>query len=167
MNLIEAYLGELDHESEATRRLLAAAPESKFDWRPHEKGKSLGELCSHIANAPGAMSQVLGAQHFDIGQRPEDDTVMSSTAEVIETHDKNVAAAREWIANLGPKAGETWKLLRGDEELMAMPRAAAIRSFLFNHLYHHRGQLSTYLRAMGEVVPPVYGPTADIDPFAA
>ena len=82
-------------------------------------------------------------------------------------HDAAVKGAMEWMSGLGESAGATWKLMSGDKEMMAMPRATAIRFFLLNHLYHHRGQLSTYLRATGEVVPSVYGPTADVDPFAS
>lgn len=166
MNLIDAYLGELEHEAESTRRLLEAAPESKYGWRPHEKGMTLGELCSHIATAPGQMTEVLGGDSFDIEQRPGHGEAPASRDELLKAHDASVSTAKNWIANLGPSAGAMWTLYRGDAKLMEFPRAAAVRSFLFNHWYHHRGQLSTYLRSIGEVVPPVYGPTADIDPFA-
>ena len=166
MNPIDAYLMEMEQESATTRRMLESVPESKYDWRPHEKGMSMAELCGHIASIPAGMPQVLNGDGFDISQRPEPEAPPATTAETLATHDAAVKGAMEWLSGLGERGGETWRLMQGDKELMAMPRAAAIRFFLLNHLYHHRGQLSAYLRAAGEIVPSVYGPTADVDPFA-
>ena len=166
MNPIDAYLMEFEQESATTRRVLESVPDSKYGWSPNPKGKSMAELCGHIASIPAGMPQILGADSFDISQRPPPETPPANRAETLATHDAAVKSALEWMSGLGESAGESWRLMRGEEELMAMPRAVAIRFFLLNHLYHHRGQLSAYLRAAGEVVPSVYGPTADVDPFA-
>ncbi len=166
MNMMEGYLAELEMESQSTRALLEAAPEAKYGWRPHEKGMSLGQLCGHIAGAGAQMTQILGGDGFDINDRPEPNEGPATRAELLKMHDEAYAATKDWLSSLGPRAGEMWSLKKGDQEIMAMPRAVAIRSFLFNHTYHHRGQLSTYLRSIGEAVPSVYGPTADVDPFA-
>ena len=83
----------------------------------------------------------------------------------LERFDAGVANLKTWLGGLNGEAMETWRLMNGDEEMMAMPRIVAIRAFLLNHTYHHRGQLSTYLRASGQIVPSVYGPTADDNPF--
>ncbi len=165
MNPIEAYLAEFEQEAATTRRVLAAAPVSKYDWRPHEKGMSMGELCSHIAHAPAGMTQVLAGDSLDVSQIPPPDEAPASKDVLLAAHDEATRACLAWMSNLGEKAGEMWRLTNGDEELMAMPRVIAIRFFLLNHLYHHRGQLTTYLRSVGEVVPSVYGPTADENPF--
>lgn len=167
MNPMEALIQELDHEAATTRHVLECVPEAAYAWRPHEKGMSMGELCGHIASLPGSMPQVLGAEGFDVSQRPGPEAAPATTSETIARFDESVSAAREWLTGLGERAGETWRVYQGEDEIMAMPRAAAIRFFMFNHLYHHRGQLSAYLRAAGEVVPSVYGPTADVDPFAS
>ena len=164
MNVIEMYMAELEGEAASTRRILESVPEAKYDWRPNEKAMSMAELCGHIASVPGGMAQVLGGQSFDISQITGPDAVPANRAELLATHDAAVRGAQEWLSGLGDAANETWKFTRGDEVLMELPRVAAIRSFMFNHLYHHRGQLSTYLRVAGERVPSIYGPTADENP---
>jgi uncharacterized damage-inducible protein DinB len=166
MNTTDTYLMEFQHESATTRSVLEAVPEAQYGWRPNEKGMSMAELCGHIATIPSVMPQVMSADSFDISVRPDPDPAPTTTAETLALHDASVAATTEWLSGLGDTANGTWHVMKGDQELMAMPRTAAIRSFLLNHLYHHRGQLSAYLRAAGEVVPSVYGPTADVDPFA-
>ena len=94
------------------------------------------------------------------------ETAPSSRADLLIRLDENARAAHEFLNGLDDdRAHETWRLMKGDQELMALPRLAAVRSFLFNHLYHHRGQVSSYLRIAGEKVPVVYGPTADENPF--
>ena len=165
MNLIDLYLAELEHEAVPTRRLLESVPESKWDWRPHEKAMSMSELCAHIASIPEIVTGVVGGASFDVSQIKGPGPTPAGRAELLERHESAVRTAQEWLSGLGEAANESWRLTRGDEELMAMPRTVAIRSFLFNHIYHHRGQLSAYLRAAGERVPSVYGPTADENPF--
>ena len=167
MNPTEAFLAELGQESTATRKILASAPADQYAWRPHEKGMSLGELCGHIAGILQNMPEFLGRESFDIAQRPEPVPPPATREETLERFDLGLERSQGWLAGLGDSVGETWRLVRGEDEMMAMPRAAAIRAFLLNHVYHHRGQLSTYLRAMGEPVPSVYGPTADVNPFDA
>lgn len=165
-NITGAYLAEFQQESVATRRVLEAVPESKYDWRPNEKGMTMAQLCQHIATIPSIMPQLIGGDGFDIAARPDPEPAPKNTAETLALHDAGVAATTEWLSNLGAAANDSWRVMKGDQELISMPRSAAIRSFLLNHLYHHRGQLTTYLRAAGEIVPSVYGPSADDDPFA-
>ena len=165
MQIIEMYLQELGQESETTRNIMASVPEDLYGWRAHEKGMSIGELLGHLSTVMMSMPDVLGGESFDIGDRPSPDDPPTSREQVLEGFDAACARATEWVGGLGESAGDTWRLYRGDEEIMAMPRAAAVRFFLFNHLYHHRGQLSAYLRAAGAIVPSVYGPTADVNPF--
>lgn len=165
MNMIDAYIHEFEQESETTRRVLESVPEDRYGWRANEKGMSIGELCHHIAELVNNMPDVIGGESFDIGMREEPAGSPSTRAELLAAFDAAKARAAGWMAGLGEGAGETWKVFRGDTELMSMPRAAAIRFFLLNHLYHHRGQLSAYLRACGAAVPSVYGPTADVNPF--
>ena len=165
MNPIDAYLGELEHESVATRRLIEAVPEDKWNWKANDKAMSLAELCGHLAGITEGMPNVIGGVSFDISQRPGPAPAPANRDAAVEQFDAAVRGAQEWLAGLGDAAMEKWTLTNGDTEVMSMPRVAAIRTFLFNHLYHHRGQLSAYLRAAGAHVPSVYGPTADENPF--
>ena len=165
MNMIDAYISEFEQESETTHRVLEAVPEDRYDWRANEKGMSIGELCHHIAELVNNMPDVLGGESFDIAMRDEPEGSPPSRDELLADFDAAKARASAWMGGLGDRAGETWKVFRGETELMSMPRSAAIRFFLLNHLYHHRGQLSAYLRACGASVPSVYGPTADVNPF--
>ena len=166
MRTVDPFLAELEHETATTRRLLEHVPEEKYSWRPHERAMSMGELARHIAGIPGGMADLLGGESFDIGNRPDSFESAASKAELLAQMDESAGKAQAWLNGLDNGAAmASWYLKRGDETLMTIPRAAAIRSFMFNHLYHHRGQLSTYLRIAGETVPSVYGPTADENPF--
>lgn len=165
-NPMDAYLAEFEQEAATTRRLIEAVPEEKWGFRANEKGMSIGEVCGHLATVAGGMPEVLGGEQFDIAQRTGPGPAPESRARALEEFDAGTRAAQAWMAGLGPKAAETWRLVNGEQTVATMPRAAAIRFFLLNHLYHHRGQLSAYLRASGAPVPSVYGPTADENPFA-
>jgi len=167
MHPTEAFLAELEQEAATTRSLLEQIDEAKYSWRANDKAMSISELGAHIASIFQGMPGVLGGESFDITQRPAPEDAPTDRAAMLALFDSGLDETKNWLDGLGDSAFETWRLFRGDEPLMEMPRAAAIRSFLFNHLYHHRGQLSGYLRAAGEFVPSVYGPTADIDPFAS
>ena len=166
MNPMDAFAQEFEHESAATRTLIEAVPEDKYGWRAHEKAMTLGELVGHLAGICEGMPQVMDGDSFDIAQRPGPDAGPTNRADALARFDAATKGALAWMTGLGDRALDTWKLYSGEQELMAMPRMAAIRGFLMNHSYHHRGQLSGYLRAAGAAVPSVYGPTADVDPFA-
>ena len=166
MNPTDAYAHEFAQEGATTRALIEAIPEDKYTWRAHDKAMTLGELCRHVCDISANMPGVLGGATFDIRQRSGPGPAPTSRREALEVFDTAMAGVTTWLRELGPRAQETWTLYSGEQELMAMPRAAAVRSLLLNHTYHHRGQLSAYLRAASVAVPSVYGPTADVDPFA-
>ncbi len=166
MRTVDPFLAELEHEAVTTRRLLEHVPEEKYSWRPHERAFSLGELAWHVAGIPGGMAELLGGESFDMGNPPDSFESAASKTQLLAEADESTGKAQAWLNSLDEEAAAfPWRLMKGDQELMTIPRAAAIRSFMFNHLYHHRGQLSTYLRIAGERVPSVYGPTADENPF--
>ena len=165
MNPTDALVAELEMESVATRRILESVPENKYDWRPNEKGMSMAELCGHIASIPAGMSGVLGGESFDVTEITGPDAAPANQAELLKQFDEAIQTGKSWLAGLGSAAMETWKFTNDGAVLMEMPRIVAVRSFMLNHTYHHRGQLSAYLRAAGEAVPSVYGPTADVNPF--
>jgi uncharacterized damage-inducible protein DinB len=129
---------------------------------------SLGYLAMHIATAQGACAGWTLKEAYDFGagsNRPNDPT---TTAEILEAHDKSVSQVKEILGKLGDEGlGQSWEARMGGQTLMKMPKAAVVRNIVLNHIYHHRGQLSVYLRLLDVPVPSIYGPSADENPFAA
>jgi uncharacterized damage-inducible protein DinB len=160
-----ALLPEFDHEMATTRKTLERVPEDKFDWAPHQKSMKLGQLASHIADMPSWGTVGLKQDSMDlapVGGAPYQPFQAASRAQVLERFDKNVAAARAAIADTDdPGYMKPWSLLRSGQTLMTMPKVAVVRSFMINHIIHHRGQLSVYLRLNDVPVPSIYGPSAD------
>jgi uncharacterized damage-inducible protein DinB len=163
MALKDALLPEFDHEMGTTRRVLERVPEAEFAWKPHDKSFNLGQLAGHVANIPHWVAAIVQNTVFDLADaedaRPR---VPESTEWLVSQFDKNVSAARAGIAGLtDPEFLAPWTFKNNGQIVFTMPRAAALRSFVMNHLIHHRGQLTVYLRLKNVPVPPVYGPTAD------
>jgi len=163
----EALIAELQAEAPATRRVLERVPGDRLDWRPHPKSMSLGQLAQHLAALPGSISRLaaldgLDAATVDFKQEPAE-----SSEALLAAHDASVAQARDYLAGLTEEtAMAPWRLSHGDREVFTLPRVGLMRTLAFNHLYHHRGQLTVYLRLLGVPVPSVYGPSADENPFA-
>jgi uncharacterized damage-inducible protein DinB len=165
MSIAQTLLAELEQESHTTRRVLERVPQAHLSWRPHPKSMSLGQLALHVATVPGAVAELLVPESMEAPQfvHPE----AATAGELVPALDASVASARQHLGGLSDSAmGSTWRVMRGDRELMAMPRAAFARAIMLNHWYHHRGQLLVYLRLLNVPVPSVYGPTADENPFA-
>jgi uncharacterized damage-inducible protein DinB len=144
-----------------TRKVIERVPEAKFGFKPHEKSMSMGQLASHIAEMPTWATTGITTDSLDLasGYKPFQP---ASSAELLEMFDKNVAGARNSIAGASDETFmKNWSLKRGDQTLMTMPRIAVVRSFMLNHVIHHRGQLSVYLRLNNVPVPSIYGPSAD------
>jgi uncharacterized damage-inducible protein DinB len=164
MALKDALLPEFDHEMGTTRRLLERVPEADLAWKPHVKSFSLGQLASHIANIPHWVDATIDYTIFDLATIGDDarpkqpDTV----APILKAFDDNVKKARAKIdAQPDGALFATWTMKQGDHEIFTMPKIAVLRSFIMNHLIHHRGQLSVYLRLRDVPLPGIYGPTAD------
>ena len=161
MAIADALVPEFDHEMTTTRKLLERVPEDKFDWKPHAKSFSLGALATHLATLPVWGAETLNKSEIDVGgDRPPSSP--PSKAELLANFDKNVAATR--AALTGKTDAElmgVWSLKRGGHTLFTMPKTVVWRSFVLNHLVHHRGQLSVYLRLLDVPVPSIYGPSAD------
>ena len=164
--MIDALIGELEQEAATTRRVLERVPNDRLSWRPHAKSRTLGELALHIAIVPGAVAELSlksPAQAPDFGPDPSP----ASASELLSALDNSIAQAKKVLGGMDDRtATETWRLMRGDRELFAIPRIAFLRSIMLNHWYHHRGQLSVYLRELNVPVPSIYGPTADENPFS-
>jgi len=164
MRIGEGLLAELEQEAATTLRVLERVPEDKLAWKPHEKSMSLGVLALHVANIPGNISRMAEGDtfSFDGYTGPQ---VPSTKQEILDGYRNGLEVARGYLGTLADgRAGETWRLLGGGKEVLAMPRVAVLRTIMLNHLYHHRGQLSVYLRLLDVPVPSIYGPSADEQP---
>lgn len=162
MNIAEAMVGELAHESVTTRKMLERLPEDKFSWKPHEKSMSLGRLATHIAELPEWGQTIVNDESFDMSAADFKPKQFSSKREILDCFDENVESFKETLSGQSDEhLFEHWKLLQGEDVAVDMPRVACIRGFVLSHLIHHRGQLSVYLRENDVPVPAIYGPSAD------
>jgi uncharacterized damage-inducible protein DinB len=166
MVTIDDLLQELEQEAQTTRRVLERVPEDRLDWRPHDKSMTLGQLAMHVATLPRAIAELSTQAAFDINTKIPRPSA-TGVAELVAAHDQSVARARTLLGGMGDAAlASPWKMVSGDQEVAAMPRGALLRSILLNHWYHHRGQLTVYLRQTGAPVPAIYGASADESPLA-
>jgi uncharacterized damage-inducible protein DinB len=165
MTYAETILPEFNQEMASTRKVLERVPEDKLDWRPHPKSNTIGWNANHLADMPGWVVNTLSATSLDIApvgvpgyQMPK----ITSRKEILAKFDKNVAEARLAIAAAKDDAVDVgWSLLKGGQTLFTMPRRAVIRSFVINHIIHHRAVLCVYLRLNDVAVPGMYGPSGD------
>ena len=157
-----ALIGEMQHEAETTRKCLERVPAEKFVWKPHEKSMTKGRLASHIAEMFGWTTPTLQNSELDFSKMDYKPYDPPSTADLLEFFDKHVSEAIDALKNT-PDEGflENWTLRNGEQVYFTMPKVAVMRGFVMNHIIHHRGQLSVYLRLNDIAVPPIYGPTAD------
>ena len=162
---IEAILTEFREEVPAIRRILERVPQEQLGWKPHPKSRTLGELAVHIANLPGMIEKIATADEFAPGIGAPAPT--PSAEEIRGNFEKNVRSAEAALSNISEQTAlGSWRMVFKGKEILRKPRIAAFRTNVLNHLYHHRGQLSVYLRLLDISVPSVYGPTADENPFA-
>ncbi|MGA7621948.1 MAG: DinB family protein [Candidatus Acidiferrales bacterium] len=165
--MCEAMLGEIQQEAATTRRVLERVPENKLSWRPHQKSMTLGQLALHTASVPGGIAKISQSDEFDASQAKFGTQEPKSLGEIFAAHDESIRAAEDCLqAMTAEKAAATWRLKMGTKEVLSIPRAALLRSIMLNHWYHHRGQLSVYLRLLDVPLPAIYGPSADENPFA-
>jgi uncharacterized damage-inducible protein DinB len=164
MAMIDALVQELEQEARTTRRLLERVPNDQLGWKPHARSMSLGQLALHVARVPGALALASTQSPFQAPQFVHPSA--ASTAELIPALDESLATAKRVLGGMSDAdLASTWRVVDGDRELMAVPRAAMLRSLMLNHWYHHRGQLSVYLRQLNVPLPSIYGPSADENPF--
>jgi uncharacterized damage-inducible protein DinB len=159
MSTADTLLPEFEQEMKTTRRLLERVPSDKGTWKPHEKSFSLGHLAQLVSSMPGWITNTLTSDKLDLAQGSK--YSYEETEALLEKFDKNVREAREAIAaSTDSDFEKPWSLMMGEKVLMTMPRGPVTRQHV-NHLVHHRGQLSVYLRLLDVPIPSIYGPTAD------
>ena len=164
MTMVDEILRELAQEAVTTRRVLERVPAGKMNWRPHPRARTLGELAAHIATLPGNIAEMATRDTFDVSELGQPRSM--TAAELPAVLDDSLATARTALSGLSSeRLVDTWRMVAGGMTLMSMPRAALLRTVMLNHWYHHRGQLTVYLRELDVAVPSIYGPSADENPF--
>jgi uncharacterized damage-inducible protein DinB len=169
MGISESMLPEFDNEMANTRKTLERVPLEKSDWKPHEKSMAMGGLATHLSNIPTWVGYTIDQDSLDLapeGKPMPPMEIIKSQEELVATFDANVAKARAAIAGASDAdLFKPWSLMMNGNTLMTLPKVAVLRSFVMNHLIHHRAQLGVYLRLNDIPVPSIYGPSADESPF--
>ena len=168
MALVDALLPEFDHEVASTRRLLARLPDDQLAWQPHPKSMTLGSLATHLSELGSWGQETLNspAVDFETMTRPADYVPPGTRQAILELFEQNMAGARSaLVGTTDAELMAPWTLRRGAQEFFTMPKASCWRTVVMNHLIHHRGQLTVYLRQLDVPLPSIYGPSADEQPF--
>jgi len=165
MPLADAFLNEIDQEARTTQRVLERVPEDKLTWKPHPKSHTLGQLAMHVAVAQGFLAGAAAQDVFKFeGRQPAQP---KTKKEILDAFANSTAAAKENLKKLDDaRLLSEWQGEVNGKKVLSMPRVAFVRAIVMNHTYHHRGQLSVYLRLLEVPVPSIYGPSADENPFA-
>jgi uncharacterized damage-inducible protein DinB len=167
MASIDGMLQELEREAHTTRRVLERVPNHQLAWRPHEKARTLGQLALHVAMVPGGVAALVASPSPAQAPQFADDPSPESASDLIPALDRSIAKAKQVLGGMNDSTlMEMWRMMQGERELFAIPRVMMLRSVMLNHWYHHRGQLTVYLRELGVPIPSIYGPSADENPFA-
>lgn len=166
-NVVTPMLHEFRSEVAITKRVLDRVPADKLLWKPHTKSMTLGQLAGHIAAIPGRISRMAQQDSFDVLKGSFVPPQPDSLEEILSTLEQGVRDAEQILLGMTEEqlAG-TFRLMKGDRELFSQPRSGILRTIMLNHWYHHRGQLSVYLRLLEVPLPVIYGRSADTDPFA-
>lgn len=165
MKIGESLLPEFDNEMQNTRRTLERLPDDQWNWKPHTKSGTVGWLAGHLATMPGWTGLTLQTEQFDyapVDGPPYEPPKLENRKQVLAAFDKGVAEARAALSTVSDADMlKAWTLLAGGKTIFTMPRVACLRGMIFNHIIHHRGQLTVYYRLLGIPVPALYGPSAD------
>jgi uncharacterized damage-inducible protein DinB len=163
MKFLEPMIAELKHEAATTRRLLERVPQDRLAWQPHAKSMTLGRLAAHIANLPGMLVGALTRDALDADELKAESPSAESVTNMLEVFDQKIERSLELLKTQSDESFmlAPWRYTSGEHVIFEMPRLAVIRFVGLNHIIHHRGQLSVYLRLLDVPLPSVYGPTAD------
>ena len=169
MGLSESLLPEFDYEMVGTRKTLERVPDGKSDWKPHEKSMTMGGLATHLTNIPMWAIYTIDQDSLDLapgGTPLPGAELANSQTELLALFDTNAAKARAAIAGASDaELFKPWTLMANGKTILTMPKIAVLRSFIMNHMIHHRAQLGVYLRLNDIPVPSIYGPSADEGAF--
>lgn len=163
MLLAQSLLKELIHEAGSTRKLLEAMSDDVLSYKPAAQSWTMAQLACHIAETYHWYHAVIHANFLDFNDYTYDKGDGNTVAGILAKFEENLKVAIDCMEGVKDDSlfAKTWTLKMGEVTISEMPRRVVVRSFLMNHLYHHRGQLSVYLRASGRKVPGLYGPSSD------
>ena len=166
MSYADSILPEFDQEMANTRKVLERVPDDKLDWKAHPKSCSIGWNANHLAEIPSWVPGTLTELSWDLdppGGPRYVPPALKTRQEILDLFDQNVAAARQAFQDVkdDSEMAKPWTLLAGGKPLLTLPRAVMIRSFVLNHIIHHRAHLLVYLRLNDVPVPGMYGPSGD------
>jgi len=165
---LDSMIEELTASFPVTRRVLERVPADQLDWRPHPRGMTLGQLAVHVAAIPLNVARMGKQSVVDVQTVDFSVSQPESHGAIMTNFDESRAQAADVLRSYDQQLLDTpIRFVNGQQELMVLPRDQMVRHIVLNHLYHHRGQLCTYLRALGCQVPAVFGNSADENPFAA
>lgn len=166
-DVVAFMVAEFREEAKTTRRVLERVPGTKLNWKPHARSLSLGQLALHIAAVPGQVVAIFKKDEHEVTPSSFQFDEAAGTEEILAVFDQSVKDAELYLIALsGEQARAHWSLKANGRTLFTRPRVEVIRMTMQNHIYHHRGQLSIYLRMLDVLVPSIYGPSADDNPFA-
>ena len=159
-------IAELEFELISTSKLLNLVPSDKLNWQPHPRAMTLGGLALHVAMIPGRYSTFAEEGSTTI-ETLTDHPLPKTKEEILEVFKKSSDKAKDLLNNIDDNLeNRSWNLTKKGSSVFSLPIPLFLRLLVFNHLFHHRGQLSTYLRTLNVPLPSIYGPSADEDPFA-
>jgi uncharacterized damage-inducible protein DinB len=162
MTIAETLLLDFEPEIANTRRVLERIPENNAQWKPHDKSMPIGRLALHVARLPDFGTRILTTEEMDIDREKFPDIRFESTAHLLTELDAKAAEARSHLLSSSDEdLRKHWKLIFKGKAVIDVPRMALYRTMFLNHLVHHRGQLTVYLRLLDVKVPGLYGPSAD------
>ncbi len=162
MPINSALTAELKHESTNTKKILERVPTDKLAWKPHEKSMSLGRLATHIAELPVWIERSVNADEFNFATAVFNFTSKEDTDEILQLFEEHLSSAIKILETATDEnLNSVWTAKRGEQIIYSMPKKVVIRNFTLNHIYHHRGQLTVFLRLLNISVPGMYGPSAD------
>lgn len=158
----QRFRGELKHEAISARKMIERLPADKLAWKPHEKSMELGRLAGHIIEMIEWVKLIVETDGLDFATYPYTPKKYSSAEELVADFDRALARASAALESVDDaRLGESWVMRNGEKVLLDMPKGIVARAFAMNHVYHHRGQLSVYMRILDIPVPSIYGPSAD------
>jgi len=163
MAIKDAFIAELKYESSLTKKMLEKVPLDKKEWKPHEKSMTVGRLATHVAENTHWVTNIIHIDDFDFLKNFNfNPRTANSTEELLQIFQTNLDTAINDLSNASDDdLAKKWIVRRGEQVMFDTPKKVAIRSWAINHMIHHRGQLSVYLRLLNVPVPGMYGPSAD------
>ncbi len=165
--MLDPMLNEFREEAAVTKRVLDRVPPDKLSWKPHARSMSLGQLAIHIATIPGRLCQLARQDGFDVSKGSFEPTPPKDVEEIQVAFQQSIREVEKSLQEMTEQEAKgQWRLMLKDKEISSKTRISVLRSIMLNHWYHHRGQLTVYLRLLDVPLPVIYGRTADENPFA-